>query len=422
MTVKYKTLPFARFEWMLAFRYLRARRKEGFISVIAGFSFLGIMLGVATLIIVMAVLNGFHNQLLDKVLGLNGHVIVHKIGDPFIDYQDMSKRMRNIENVRLSIPLIEGQAMVSTPSEAKGTLVRGIAEQDLKTLEKISRNIIDGTLDGFESRANIVIGQVMAEALGLKVGGALTLISPRGGQATPYGKPPKVKRFRVAAIFKIGMSEYDRSITFLPMSEAQKFFGKLNRVDVLEILVKDPNKVQDILPKLQETGGDTIYLTDWRQHNAGFFNALKVQQNVTFIILLMILIVATFNIISGIIMLVKDKGRDIAVLRTLGASRSAIMRVFVITGASIGVVGTLTGFLIGVVVCLNIDVAQDWVAFVTGYRIDPTIYQLSELPAEINSFETAAIVAMSIVLSIMATFYPSWRAAKMDPVRALRYE
>ena len=422
MATKSDTFPFSRFERMLAFRYLRARRKEGFISVIAVFSFLGIMLGVATLIIVMGVMNGFHNELLDKVLGLNGHVIVHKTGGPFTDYEEVAKKLRKVRDVEAVIPLIEGQAMVSTRANATGAQIRGVSEAQLANLTKVSKNIKFGDIKGFDNKPSIIIGTRMANDLNVRVGDKVTLITPRGA-STPFGFAPRRQSFPVSAIFEIGMSEYDRLIVFMPLNTAQKFFSKPKRVDVLEVMVKDPEDVDSNLLDLARVGGDEIFLVDWRQRNNAFFGALQVERNVMFLILVIILIVAAFNIISGIIMLVKDKGRDIAVLRTMGATRGAIMRVFLITGASIGIVGTIAGLIIGVAVCLNIDAIQTFISNFTGSCVvDPTIYYLCKMPAEMDSVETSVIVVLSLFLSILATLYPSWRAAQMDPVEALRYE
>ncbi len=416
------TLPFSRFERMLAFRYLRARRKEGFISVIAVFSFLGIMLGVAVLIIVMGVMNGFHNELLDKVLGLNGHAIVHKLGGPFEDYDDVAAKMRKLPRIKAVIPLIEGQAMVSTKASAIGVQVRGMTAERLKELSKVSDNLKSGDLKGFDEAPSVILGARLANELGIKLGDRVTLIAPRGA-STPFGYTPRVKRYKVSAIFEIGMAEYDRRIIFMPLNTAQKFFSKPDRVDVLEVMVEDPEAIDSNLIDLARVGGDSVYIVDWRQRNSTYFRALQIERNAMFIILAVILIVAAFNIISGIMMLVKDKGRDIAVLRTMGATRGAIMRVFLITGASIGIVGTIAGLILGIIFCLNMDAIQTFISsFGNGCIVDQKIYHLCKLPAHMDSYETILVVSLSLVLSILATVYPSWRAAQMDPVEALRYE
>jgi lipoprotein-releasing system permease protein len=416
------TKPFSPFEWLLAGRYLRARRKEGFISVIAGFSFLGIMLGVATLIIVMAVMNGFRKDLFAKILGLNGHVIVYKIGEPFTDYKDKAAKIAALPGVTHALPIVEGQVMVSSSSQALGALVRGMAESDIKSLKLVAENIRAGSLDGFDGTQSIAIGQRLANALYVNVGDTLTLVSPRGA-STPFGTAPRSKPYMISAIFELGMSEYDKTMIFMPLAESQRYFNKADEADVLEVVVDDPERVDQFSAEIRAAGGPTINVTDWRQKNETFFTVLEVERNVMFIILSLIILVAALNIISGMMMLVKDKGRDIAVLRTMGASKGSVMRVFLITGASIGVVGTLAGLILGIVFCWNIESIRQFVSTLTGTPMfDPNVYYLTKLPAEINPRETAWIVVMALSLSVLATLYPSWRASKLDPVEALRYE
>ena len=417
-----ETVPFAPFEWMLALRYLRARRKEGFISVIAGFSFAGIMLGVATLIIVMAVMNGFRADLFAKILGLNGHVVVLKIGEPFKDYDNVAKQIVRVPGVQHALPLIEGQVMVSSRVQATGGLVRGMSEEGIKSLKLVAGNVQFGTLDGFDESRSIAVGTRLANSLGVSLNDTLTLVSPRGA-TTPFGTSPRTKSYRITAIFEMGMSEYDRTVIFMPLSEAQRFFGKRDAVDYIEVMVDDPERVGAYQSEIKGEIGRTYQTTDWQQRNQTFFNVLNVERLVMFIILSLIILVAALNIISGMMMLVKDKSRDIAILRTMGASRGSVMRVFLITGAAIGVIGTLAGFVLGVVFCWNIDFIKQFVAWLTNTQLfDPSIYYLTKLPAEINPYETAWIVAMGLGLSILATIYPSWRASTLDPVEALRYE
>ena len=416
------TKPFAPFEWMLASRYLRARRKEGFVSVIAAVSFLGIMLGVATLIIVMAVMNGFRKDLFSKILGLNGHVVVYKIGAPFNDYPDITKAVSTAKGVERAIPLIEGQVMVSSTVQALGAAVRGIGEEDLKHLKLVADNIRFGTLDGFDQSGGLAIGTRLANMLRISVGDPITIISPRGA-ATPFGTAPRSKTYPVTTIFELGMSEYDKTMIFMPLGEAQRYFSKPNEVDILEVVISDPEDVDNAARSIRTVAGPTINVTDWRQRNETFFTVLEVERNVMFIILSLIVLVAALNIISGLMMLVKDKGRDIAVLRTMGASKGSVMRIFLITGASIGIVGTIAGLIIGVVLCASIEEIRQFVAWAAGTKVfDPNVYYLTRLPADINPVETGSIVLMALVLSVLATIYPSWRASRLDPVEALRYE
>ncbi|MEM7192005.1 MAG: lipoprotein-releasing ABC transporter permease subunit [Pseudomonadota bacterium] len=415
------TRAFAPFEWLVALRYLRARRKEGFISVIAGFSFIGILLGVATLIIVMAVMNGFRQELFDKMLGLNGHVVVHSVGK-FTDYDPVAKRVRNVDGVKRALPLIEGQVLASTPLGSTGALVRGLREGDLKKLNAISKRIRFGTLDGFDKNPGLAIGSRMANALNVKVGDSVSILTPQGA-STPLGTAPRIKRYPVSAIFEIGMSEYDAGIMFMPLKEAQLFFNQPKSVSVLEVVLYSPDEVAGIAPKIIEAGGPTIYVTDWRQRNATFFSALQVERNVMFLILTLIVLVAALNIISGLKMLVKDKARDIAILRTMGATRGSVMRIFLIAGATIGVTGTLAGLALGVLVCLNIDHIRWFISNLTDTELFPAeLYYLSELPAEMDVGETVSVVVMALSLSVLASVYPAWRASRLDPVEALRYE
>ncbi len=416
------TRPFAAFEWMLSLRYLRARRKEGFISVIAGFSFLGIMLGVATLIIVMAVMNGFRQELLSKILGLNGHVLVQPLETPLTDFKEVAARIAGLNGVRIAVPLVEGQALASSQFGASGVLVRGMEEKDLRGLPSVAGNIKSGTLEGFDKGQGLVIGKRLADQLSLRAGDNITLVSPRGA-VTPMGTSPRIKVYKVAGIFEVGMSEYDSAFAFMPLEEAQAYFNRNNDVNAIEVYIDNPDDVAELRGAIEAGAQRPVYLVDWRQRNATFFNALQVERNVMFLILTLIVLVAALNIISGLIMLVKDKGHDIAILRTMGATQGAVMRVFLITGASIGVVGTLMGFLLGVVVCWNIESIRQLISWLTATELfSPELYYLSRLPAEMNVSETATVVVMALVLSLLATLYPSWRAARLDPVEALRYE
>ena len=423
MSETLQTRPFAPFEWLISLRYLRARRKEGFISVIAGFSFLGIMLGVATLIIVMAVMNGFRKELLDKILGLNGHLMVQPLESTLSDWKVVAERINAVAGIRLAAPVVEGQALATSPFGATGVMVRGIRSEDLTNITSISQNIKQGTLEGFDEGQGLAIGRRLAENLGsLRAGDNITIVAAKGA-VTPMGTMPRIKTYRVAAVFEIGMSEYDSLIVYMPLTEAQAYFNRPNDVTAIEVYTTNPDKILAYRKSVTEAAGRPIFMVDWTQRNATFFNALQVERNVMFLILTLIVLVAALNIISGLIMLVKDKGSDIAILRTMGASQGSIMRVFLITGASIGVVGTVIGFLVGTIICMNIESIRKFLSWLTATELFPAeLYFLSKLPADMDPSETFAVVLMALTLSVLATLYPSWRAARLDPVEAIRYE
>jgi lipoprotein-releasing system permease protein len=412
---------FGAFERMVAMRYLRARRQEGFISVIAGFSLLGIGLGVATLIIVMAVMNGFRSELLGRVLGLNGHMNVYALQGPLTDYGALADRLRGIPGVSSVTPTVEAQALVTVRGISSGAIVRGIAPDDFRVRPTVSNHIVRGSLDDFRDE-RVAIGIRMAQRLGLRVGDELTLISPQGNPSA-FGTVPRMRAYSIAAIFDVGMFEYDNNFIFMPLPAAQIFFRVPDAVTTLELMVQQPRLISQYRAPVQEIIGGRARLVDWQQSNASFFNALSVERNVMFLILTLIILVAAFNIISSMIMLVKDKGRDIAILRTMGATRGMILRIFFLSGASIGVIGTVFGLVLGVAFADNIEAIRQVLQHMTGTELfSAEIYFLSQLPAEIDWAEVTRVVLMALGLSFGATIYPAWRAAKLDPVEALRYE
>ncbi|MFN3460965.1 MAG: lipoprotein-releasing ABC transporter permease subunit [Oceanibaculum sp.] len=413
---------FSAFERMVAFRYLRARRQEGFISVIAGFSLLGIALGVATLIIVMSVMNGFRAELLGRILGVNGHLTIFAQQGPLPGYAGMVDQVQLVRGVTMAFPQVEGQVMATANGVSSGALVKGMRREDVQRRALLANAIMAGSLDAFEGNDAVMIGTRMAQRMNLTVGNQITLISPQSNP-TAFGSIPRLKSYTVAALFEVGMYEYDNSYIYMPMDAAQTFFRLGEAVTGIDILLDDPDAVRSLREAISTAIGPGKRLFDWQQANSSFFTAIQVERNVMFLILTLIILVAAFNIISSLIMLVKDKGRDIAVLRTMGASRGMIMRIFFMTGASIGVVGTLVGFVLGLLFCLNIETIRKGIEFLTGTELfSAEIYFLSRLPAKVDAGEVTTVVLMALILSFLATIYPAWRAARQDPVEALRYE
>lgn len=415
---------FNAFERMVAWRYLRARRKEGFVSVIAGFSLTGIALGVATLIIVMAVMNGFRQELLGRILGLNGHAVITASAGTLseAEVRDMMPRIKALEGVVSVAPAIEGQVMAASGGSARGAMVRAMSAQNIADRKTLSDHIIEGSLQGFDAGDGVLIGSRMARSFDLKVGDRITLISPKGNP-TAFGTVPRMRVYPIAGIFDVGMYEYDSSFIYMPLAAAQAYFQMPGRLSHVEVLTTDADKAERVLQGLYASLGPSYYLSDWTRSNSSLFNALQVERNVMFLILTLIILVAAFNIISGLIMMVKDKGRDIAILRTMGASRGAVMRIFFLAGASVGVTGTLAGLLLGVAFCENIEAIRQGLQSLTGTELfSAEIYFLSRMPAQIDYHEVTQVVLMALGLSFAATLYPSWRAARLDPVEALRYE
>jgi lipoprotein-releasing system permease protein len=416
---------FGPFERAVAGRYLRARKGERFVSIIAIFSLVGIALGVATLIVVTSVMSGFQVELVSRILGVNGHVSAEAYaGQKIADYGPLVEQVRAIPGVRTVEPVLDGQALLSTDKGgARGGLVRGISQHDLRDLHPISDHIIAGSLADFSGDDAIAIGVGLANAYRLRIGDPLTLISPEGA-ATAFGTIPRVRAYKVAAVFDAGLNDYNTSVVFLPLPAAQIFFQKPNAVTGIEIWLDNPDNVAAVAEPLTALlQGRSVYIRDWRHANDTIIGVLQVQKDTMFIVLGMIVLVAAFNVISSLIMLVKDKRADIAVLRTLGASSFAVLRIFLMCGAFVGVTGTLIGTIIGIIFCHNIVAVQHFVEHITGGRVfDASVFMLSELPNTIDWGDVIRVVVLGLTLSLLATLYPSWRAARTDPVEALRHE
>lgn len=418
--------PFGVWERMVAGRYLRAKKSQGGVALISIISFIGITLAVAVLIIVMSVMNGFRSELLNRILGFNGHVYVAGGVLQTPERDAMVMRLRKLPGVTQAAPVIEAQAMALGMGQISGAIVRGLAPADLRATEIIASNIVSGSLEGFGEGEYggdlILVGDDLARNLGVQAGDALTLISPTGG-ATAFGATPQRKSYTVAGTFKVGMSQYDQAFIYMPLAQAQLFFGRDTGVDFVEMKLADPDQAVDMKPDVARISGPASIVTDWTQKNASYWGALQVERNVMFLILTMLLFIAAMNIISGLVMLVKNKSRDIAILRTMGAGQGSILRIFFMTGATIGLLGTLTGLGIGVLFCTFIGEIQQFVEWATGAQVfNSDVYFLTRVPAKIDWIEVAGITGGALAMTFVASLPSAWRASRLDPVEALRYE
>ena len=413
---------FSPFERMVAWRYLRSKKSEGFVSVIAGFSFTGIMLGVATLIIVMSVMNGFRQELFSRILGLNGHMNVYAIeGGGLDDYDYLRSIIQPLQGVQDAAPMIESQTLVTHNGTATGVMVRGIEWREFVNRPMLKNAITQGSPDDFKGNS-IAVGKVLAEKLKLRIGDSLVLTAPKV-KSTPFGSIPRQRSYDVIMIFDVGMYEYNAGYIFMPLETAQTFFQMPGSVNAIEVFIDNPDDLDRMRDAVQLTVEGKAGVYDWRDTNASFYNALKTERNVMFLILTLIIVVAAFNIISSMIMLVKDKTHDIAIMRTMGATRRNMLKIFMLTGASIGIAGTTFGAILGIAFALNIESIRRGLEAMTGTELfADEIYFLSQLPADVQWSEVLTVIIMAFTLSIAATIIPARRAAKLDPVEALRYE
>ena len=410
-------------ERLLAFRYLRARREEGFISVIAWFSFAGITLGVATLIIVMSVMNGFRTELINRILGLNGHIgVFSATSEPLTNYNRVALKLAALPNVIAATPQVQGQVMASSARAQTGAVVRGVSWSDLAARKPLWDSLSQQAIAAFRDDKHILIGETMAFRLGLKIGDKMTLLSA-SGRTTAFGSIPSKRTFTIGGLFKVGMHEYDNSFIFMPLSQAQSFFHLPEAVSGIEVYSNAPLEIELLRRSIAINLGGEYRQFDWQERNKSFLNALNVERNVMFIILTLIILVAAFNIVSSMIMLVRSKNADIAVLRSMGASSGMVMRVFLITGASIGVIGTFVGTILGLLFCWQIDAIKRFIEGLSGAELfSAEIYYLSKRPAIIDPSEVLTVVVMAFVLSLVASLYPAWRASHIAPAEVLRYE
>jgi len=411
-----------RYERMVAARYLRPVKGEGFIFLVASISLIAVALGVAALISVMSVMNGFRAELFDRILGLNGHAIVQGYGGTLPGWRPILEATRALPGVTKATPLIEQPLMGSFHGRVEGVLVRGMLPADLNAMRAISANIHAGSLASLAQPRTVAVGEELARSLGAHVGDDITLISPEGA-TTPFGTAPRIVSYRIGAIFAIGIYDFDKAYVVMPLDTAQTLLNLGDAVGMIEVTTRDPDRVSEILSPLGPRIRDEAAIVPWQSMNASLFEALAVERVVMFWVLSIIILVAVFNILSSLIMLVRAKTRDIAILRTMGASRPAMMRIFVTVGTLIGAAGIASGAALGFVILHFRQVLVDGIQRLTGANLwDPSIRFLSELPAKTDPIEVTAIVGMALFLSFLATLYPAWKAASTDPVQVLRYE
>ena len=411
----------SRYERMIARRSLLPGKGEAFIFLVASISLVAVMLGVAALVIVMSVMNGFRAELFDKIVGLNGHAVVQGAGGRLPDWREIVAQAKRTPGVTSAVPMVEQPLAATYNGRAEAVLVRGLRTDDVQRM--IGGKLIMGSLSGIRpGNGQIALGSRLAEALGAQVGSEVSLFSPQG-QTTPFGTVPRIVSYRVGAIFEIGLYDYDKAYVLMPIEDAQTLLLLGDNVGMIELQTVDADKVGPILAPLADTLGGNAVIADWRSMNAQLFQALEVERVAMFTVLSIIILVAVFNILSSLIMLVRAKTRDIAILRTMGATRGGLMRIFMVVGTTIGALGTLAGLVLGFIFLFYRQAVVNLVQLVTGQNLwDPSIRYLTELPSKTDPVEIVIIAAMALVFSFLATLYPAWKAASTDPVQVLRYE
>jgi lipoprotein-releasing system permease protein len=412
-----------RYQRMIARRYLLPGKGEGFIFLVAGISLAAVMLGVAALIIVMSVMNGFRAELFDKVVGLNGHAVISGYGGRIDNWRPILDAARRTPGVTSANALIEQPLMATNQGRVEAILLRGMPAADIASNRALNGNVRAGSMASLRPGSNnVAVGSRLAQLLGLSVGNSITIISPQG-RATPFGTVPRIVDYNVAAIFEVGLYDFDKAFVVMPLEEAQNFLLMGDSIGMVEVDTEDADRVEEILAPLAGQLANRAIVNDWRSMNSALFEALQVERVVMFVVLSIIILVAAFNILSSLIMLVRAKHRDIAILRTMGASRAGVMKIFMTVGLTIGVLGIVAGFLLGTLGLYFRQPVVDFFQRLTGQNLwDPSVRFLAELPAKVDPVEVTAIVLMALVLSFIATIIPAWRASKTDPVQVLRYE